>query len=65
LGSYVQSGLSAFGSILTSVPTPGSEGSCCGGGDGAVGGGNAAADVPAADTPVEAVDDEDEELDFL
>jgi hypothetical protein len=63
LGSYVQSGFSAFGSTLTSGPTPGSEGSCCGGGDEAIGGGNVATDVAAADTLVEA-DDEDE-LDFL
>jgi hypothetical protein len=64
-GSYVQSGFSAFGSTLTSEPTPESEGSCCGGGgDGAIGGGNVAMDVAAAETLAE-VDEAEEELDFL
>jgi hypothetical protein len=65
LGSYVQSGLSAFESTLTSGPTPGSEGSCCGGGDGAIGGGNVATDVAAVDTLVEVDDDDEDELHFL
>jgi hypothetical protein len=39
-------------------------GSCCGGGDGAIGGGNVAMDVEIAQTLAEA-EDVEEELDFL